>query len=374
VEIRVSSCSRIDDRLRLARLGRGLSQVALADQAGVTRQTISGIESGRWSPSLDVALAIASALGSSVEELFGTAPRFAPLQARLVAGAREPTRLLLSAVSGEQVAFPLEADSVLLPGFRSALAEGGLAEGGLAERSTTAGAGPHVEARRFAAPGPTLAIAGCDPALALLAGPLERHRPPVGLVWWNCGNSTGTELLGAGLIHVAAVHHRAGERPARPTAHEVVGFAAWREGLAVTPRYAGRVRNLRDALDLGLRLANRDPGSEARRLLDEALGQLGVDGSAVAGYDTSCRAHLLVTSAIAAGLADVGVASEPAALAYGLGFVPWQEETCELWIPGPQLGAPEVSALLDVLASSELRAQLGAIPGYDSAPCGTVAY
>ena len=87
---------------------------------------------------------------------------------------------------------------------------------------------------------------------------------------------------------------------------------------------------------------------------------------------TTAPAHLLVTSAIAAGLADVGVASEPAALAYGLGFVPWQEETCELWIPGSQLGTPEVRALLNVMAGSELRAQLGAIAGYDATPCGTV--
>jgi putative molybdopterin biosynthesis protein len=215
-------------------------------------------------------------------------------------------------------------------------------------------------------------IAGCDPALALLTGPLQRHHPPVGLVWWNCANSTALELLDAGPSHVTALHHRTDQRRARSAAHEVVGFAAWREGLVVSPRHAGRVRGLADAMELGLGVANREPGSEARRLLDDALGQLGADSKALAGYDSSCTAHLLVASAIAAGLADVGVASEPAALAYGLGFVPWQEETCELWIPGSQLGTPEVRALLDVMAGSELRAQLGAIPGYDATPCGTV--
>jgi len=143
-------------------------------------------------------------------------------------------------------------------------------------------------------------------------------------------------------------------------------------GTGRVARYAARVQGLADALELGLRVANREPGSEARRLLDDALVQLGVEGKTVAGYDSSCTAHLLVTSAIAAGLADVGVASEPAALAYGLGFVPWQEETCELWIPGSQLGTPEVRALLNVMAGSELRAQLGAIAGYDATPCGTV--
>ena len=144
----MSATSRIDDRLRLARLGRGLSQVALADQAGVTRQTISGIEAGRWSPSLDVALAIAAALGSSVEELFGGAPSFKPQEARLAVGTRQRSRLLLATMQGEEVAFPLQDDHVLVPGFRPALAE---VDGG---RSAAPGlAGSSVQARRFVTPG-----------------------------------------------------------------------------------------------------------------------------------------------------------------------------------------------------------------------------
>jgi molybdate-binding protein len=80
----------------------------------------------------------------------------------------------------------------------------------------------------------------------------------------------------------------------------------------------------------------------------------------------------LATRAPAAGLADIGVASEPVALAYGLGFVPWQDEICELHVPRSLLGTAEVQALLDVLAGRELPAQLAAIAGYDSDPCGRV--
>jgi molybdate-binding protein len=42
-----------------------------------------------------------------------------------------------------------------------------------------------------------------------------------------------------------------------------------------------------------------------------------------------------VAAAIAAGLADAGVASEPAALAYGLAFVPLASEHVDLVIPAP---------------------------------------
>ena len=47
-----------------------MTQQALADAVGVSRQTIIAIESGRYSPSLEVALKIADAFGRSVDEVF----------------------------------------------------------------------------------------------------------------------------------------------------------------------------------------------------------------------------------------------------------------------------------------------------------------
>ncbi|MGD0983183.1 MAG: substrate-binding domain-containing protein [Acidimicrobiales bacterium] len=356
---------RSDDRFRLARLARGLSQGALADMAGVTRQSISGIESGRWSPSLEVALALASALGTSVEDLFGAAPELPTLDARLAAAANASARLLLSEIDGAPVAYPLVGDFGFVPGFRPALA--------LATITRTEVAGSLIATQPIATLRPGVAIAGCDPALALLAGPLERHRPPTSLVWWACNNTAGRRLLEAGTVHAAAVHRCAAQEPLRTADHEVVGFARWREGLVVSGTQAGSVRSLADALKAGLRLVNREPGSEARRLLDDALGELGADPTTLPGYDTACSGHLLVASSIAAGLGDIGVASEPAALAYGLGFLPWQEEVCELHIPRALLGTQEIHALLDVLAGAELPAQLAAIAGYDTGPCGRVS-
>ena len=66
-------------RLRLARQARGFSQQQLAGMAGVSRQAVSAVESGLSDPSLRVALALARALGMTVEELFGPggpAPRW----------------------------------------------------------------------------------------------------------------------------------------------------------------------------------------------------------------------------------------------------------------------------------------------------------
>ncbi len=57
-------------RMRQAREEVGLSQQALADAVGATRQTIGLIEAGRYNPSLKLCLAICKALGKTLDELF----------------------------------------------------------------------------------------------------------------------------------------------------------------------------------------------------------------------------------------------------------------------------------------------------------------
>jgi len=120
----------------------------------------------------------------------------------------------------------------------------------------------------------------------------------------------------------------------------------------------------------GLRLVNREPGAEARRLLDRERVRLNLDPTDLIGYDSRASGHLQVASAVAAGLADAGVASEPAARAYGLGFIPLAQERFSLVIPAEHIGSREAQALLKVLASPWLLAQLGGLPGYDAATCG----
>ncbi len=57
--------------LRQHRLRRGdMTQEDLAAQVGTTRQTILAIEKGNYNPSVGLALALAAALGVTVEDLF----------------------------------------------------------------------------------------------------------------------------------------------------------------------------------------------------------------------------------------------------------------------------------------------------------------
>ncbi len=61
----------IENRIRRLRFERAeMTQQALADMVGVSRQTINAIEGGKYTPSLEVAFRIARVLGVPLEEVF----------------------------------------------------------------------------------------------------------------------------------------------------------------------------------------------------------------------------------------------------------------------------------------------------------------
>ena len=59
------------NKLRETRERLGLTQEKLAEQVGVSRQTVISIEGGRYVPSLELALKLSKLFGCKVEDLFG---------------------------------------------------------------------------------------------------------------------------------------------------------------------------------------------------------------------------------------------------------------------------------------------------------------
>jgi putative molybdopterin biosynthesis protein len=350
-------------RLRSARQARGLSQYQLARMARVSRQAVSAIEAGLSDPSLRVALTLARTLGLTVEELFGPAMPEPSVPVRALAPlGGEGSRVSLAPMGETFVALPLSGATVTRAGFGPA--------------------GGRVSGRREVIPlqplRPTLLVAGCDPALPLLELPLSLLDPPVEFLWWPCASEEALSLAAAGLVHVAGAHLRGRSGDYNTTAAgellrdgaDVIGFSSWREGMVLRPEHAARVADVAGVVSAGLRLVNREPGAEARRVLDRELARLGVSGPELAGYDSTAAGHLEVAAAIEARLADAGVASEPAALAYGLAFMPLTAERFDLIIPASMAGTREVQSLLRVLSSSWLLGQLASLPGYDATQCG----
>ena len=66
----IETVPRLANRIRIARAELDLSQERLAEMAGVSRQTISSIETGQYCPSTLLAFRLGRALGTPVEQLF----------------------------------------------------------------------------------------------------------------------------------------------------------------------------------------------------------------------------------------------------------------------------------------------------------------
>jgi putative transcriptional regulator len=63
--------TRVTNQIRVLRFHADeMTQGALADRIGVTRQTLNAIEQGKYSPSLEVAFKIARVFSVSLEDVF----------------------------------------------------------------------------------------------------------------------------------------------------------------------------------------------------------------------------------------------------------------------------------------------------------------
>jgi putative transcriptional regulator len=60
----------VNNDVRELRAERGLSQGDLAQEMKVSRQTINAVETGRYTPSLPLAIALARFFSRPVEEIF----------------------------------------------------------------------------------------------------------------------------------------------------------------------------------------------------------------------------------------------------------------------------------------------------------------
>lgn len=347
---------------------RGFAQTQLATAVGLTRQALGAIESGRYIPNTAVALRLARALGCRVEDLWvGTADQ-PTVPVAVVGGAPPGTRVSLARVRQRVIAYPLSGDRVVEEGF--APADGQLlAEGASARLHDRDG---DLDASAL--------LLGCDPAFRLLTHHLARSGRR--LIWRSAASTAALTALAAGETHLAGTHlTRIDGEPAdlgpaeaalKATGGSIVTFARWEQGLMVAPGNPHDLRSVADLADPRLRIINREIGSGSRRLLDDLLGQAGMPGTAVRGYERLARSHLDAARRVAVGEADVALGLRAAALACGLDFVPLIQVRCDLAVPTDLDEHPVVAAVLDALQSAALRADLASLPGYESGDTGTV--
>lgn len=362
------------NQVRSLRRRLALSQHELAEAAGVTRQTIGGIEAGHFSPSVTVALRLAKALGCRVEDVFWHDVDVAVIHAERsvsLGGSPDGERVALARVGNRWVAHPLSGAAA----FRTQMTP--------ADGVTVGGDATHVHVRALDDVenlSHTVALAGCSPVLSLWAGAAERWNPGLRVRWAFANSTRALESLARGEVHAAGLHlcdPATGEFNT-PFVRRALGgkdvalfnLGVWAEGLAVAPAYAGRVKGVADLAAPDLRIVNREPGAGARLVLDEALRLERIPATKIAGYDRMARGHLEVAQEIVEGRAMAGVTTGGVAHVFGLAFVPLQEVRYDLAVLKEHLDHPPVRRLFATLEHRWVRTQLQMLGGYDTARTG----
>jgi molybdate-binding protein len=228
----------------------------------------------------------------------------------------------------------------------------------------------------------TALLLGCDPSLGIVTEHLARRDPRGRLAWISASSRAALQAIRQGAAHVAGSHIRdplTGMFNVKQAAEAlagsgglVVGFASWEQGLMVAPGNPRRLRKLEDLARKGLSFVNREAGAGSREILDHLLEAAGVPAEAVSGYERTAETHLAVARMVAGGGADAGMGLRAVAAACGLDFVPLLQVDFDLSIPADHLEHPVVARLLELLNGRALRADVGALPGYEVGRMGVV--
>ncbi|HEY1536485.1 MAG TPA: substrate-binding domain-containing protein [Polyangiaceae bacterium] len=297
------------NRVRELREARGWSQSILAQTVGLSRQSVFAIETGRALPAVDIALRLAKALDCPVEGLFGSGTQSEP-RAKDSAG---------------------------------------------------------------------VVLMGCAPALGLLADRLNARPGPGRFLWLTRSSSAALESLKRGQTQLAGVHlvdEKTGEanlpdvrRLSSKRALVVITLARWEAGLVIAPGNPKRITKIAQLARKGVRLASREPGSGARRLLDHELRQAGLPATLARDAAVQAAGHDEVARAVALGVADAGIATRDAARKHRLDFVSLAEERYDLVVAQGELTDPRLARLFETMTAAPFRRELSAL-GYDVAQCG----
>ncbi len=112
-------------------------------------------------------------------------------------------------------------------------------------------------------------------------------------------------------------------------------------------------------------IINREKGSGTRILLDGHLKRLGINGTAIAGYQRESTSHLAVASTVARGGADLGLGNEKSALQVNtVDFIPLQEEQLDIVFRKEDMDRPEFKTIMEIIDSKEFKQELSGLGGY----------
>ena len=367
----------VANRVEVIRKSRGIGAADLARRVDVRRQTIYAIESGNFLPNTELALKLARELEVSLDDLFSLAGGSLKAPETLATEVLSATPLAqgqpvrVCQIGDRWVSVPVSATPYYLPEADGIVKKTSLAD---------ARADLLVFSKEDAAQ-KRLVLAGCDPATSLLSHMVEKISG-VEIVSAAASSKLALQWLKDGKVHIAGSHledPKTGEfnlpyiRAEFPDEDfQVFTFARWEEGFVVAPGNPKHIHKVTDLVSRSVLLTNREPGSGSRALLDKILATALIEPKNVLGYHNVAYGHLAAAYSVAAGSADVCVATRSAAQTFGLDFVPLHSARYDLVIRKSHADLPSMKAFLDVLQRAALRRKLEVLAGYDTTDTGAL--
>jgi putative molybdopterin biosynthesis protein len=228
-----------------------------------------------------------------------------------------------------------------------------------------------------------LIICGQDIILDILTRYLEKHNPMLRSLRSYVGSLDGLLALYKGTANITATHLWDGEtgeyniphvRRLLPGQRTVIINLVYRTiGFYVAPGNPHAIYDWADLQEPNITIINRDKGSGTRVLLDEHLRNLNIDSRNIKGYENEEMSHIAVASAVARGMADVGLGTEKAALQVDeVEFVPLSKERYDLVLYRNDLEKSNFQTLLSILNSAEFKEEVDGMGGYDTARMGEI--
>ncbi|MEH2093196.1 XRE family transcriptional regulator [Nostoc sp. 'Peltigera membranacea cyanobiont' 213] len=388
--------SDLRNNLKSIRTRLGMSQQDLANIASVTRQTISGVESGLYAPSVATTLRLAKALGCQVEDLFWLERDLPEIEAVLTKPVPngQQLRVSMARVGGQWIAYPLigkdafrqdmipaDGETVAVDGFP------GISKLSNPKGESTSQTGTNKVRVRLLDDNldtlhNTVVIAGCAPVISLWARATERWHPQL-RVQYNFANSMAAlHSLCRGEAHIAGMHlydPETGEYNT-PFVRDVLAgreavlitLGVWEEGLLFKSGNPMGIRTVSDLVAGGATIVNREIGSGSRMLLEQTLQKEQIPFDAVQGFDNILKSHQDVAQAVVGGIADAGMSTASVATAFGLGFIPLHQSRYDLVILKEYLEVAPVQQLLSTLGHRMVHSQFEILGGYDISKIGEV--
>ncbi|MEH2329857.1 substrate-binding domain-containing protein [Nostoc sp.] len=369
--------SDLRNNLKSIRTRLGMSQQDLANIANVTRQTISGVESGQYAPSVAITLRLAKALGCQVEDLFWLERDLAEIEAVLAKPVPngQQLRVSMARVGGQWIAYPLIGKDA----FRQDMIP---ADGESTSQTGTNKVRVRLLDDNLDTLHNTVVIAGCAPVISLWARATERWHPQL-RVQYNFANSMAAlHSLCRGEAHIAGMHlydPETGEYNT-PFVRDVLAgreavlitLGVWEEGLLLKSGNPMGIRTVTDLVAGEVTIVNREIGSGSRMLLEQTLQKEQIPFDAVQGFDNILKSHQDVAQAVVRGVADAGMSTGSVATAFGLGFIPLNQSRYDLVILKEYLEEAPVQQLLSTLGHRMVHSQFEILGGYDISKIGEV--